>query len=81
MKALDVGCGVGGPMRSIARFSGAGIEGVNNNDYQLEKVRSHNEKAGLGDVCSGFKGDFMNLGVPDRFYDAAYAIEGGSVGV
>lgn len=75
MKVLDVGCGVGGPMRSIARFTGASIEGVNNNDYQLEKVASHNEKAGLGDRCSGFKGDFMNLGVPDRFYDAAYAIE------
>ncbi|TFH32509.1 MAG: methyltransferase domain-containing protein [Myxococcales bacterium] len=75
MKVLDVGCGVGGPMRSIARFTGASIEGVNNNDYQLEKVASHNEKAGLGDRCSGFKGDFMNLGVPDRFYDAAYEIE------
>jgi len=75
MKVLDVGCGVGGPMRAIARFSGATIEGVNNNDYQLEKVRRHNEKAGLGRLCSGFKGDFMNLGVPDRLYDAAYAIE------
>jgi sterol 24-C-methyltransferase len=75
MKALDVGCGVGGPMREVARFSGASIEGVNNNDYQLEKVRSHNEKAGLGHLCSGFKGDFMQLEVPDRFYDAAYAIE------
>ncbi len=75
MKVLDVGCGVGGPMRAIARFSGAAIEGVNNNDYQLEKVRDHNEKAGLGDQCSGLKGDFMKLGVPDRSYDAAYAIE------
>ena len=75
MKVLDVGCGVGGPMRSIARFSGASLEGVNNNDYQLEKVKSHNEKAGLGHLCSGFKGDFMNLQVPDQFYDAAYQIE------
>ena len=62
-------------MRAIARFSGAAIEGVNNNDYQLEKVRSHNEKAGLGHLCSAFKGDFMKLGVPDTFYDAAYQIE------
>ncbi|MGB8332739.1 MAG: methyltransferase domain-containing protein [Polyangiales bacterium] len=75
MTALDLGCGVGGPMRAIARFSGASIEGVNNNDYQLEKLRSHNEKAGLGHLCSGFKDDFMELAVPDRFYDAAYAIE------
>ena len=59
MKVLDVGCGVGGPMRSIARFSGATVEGVNNNDYQLEKVAIHNRKAGLSQVCSAFKGDFM----------------------
>jgi sterol 24-C-methyltransferase len=75
MKVLDVGCGVGGPMRTIARFSGATIEGVNNNDYQLEKIRTHNDKAGLSHLCSGFKGDFMNLGVANETYDAAYAIE------
>ena len=75
MKVLDLGCGIGGPMRSIARFSGATIEGVNNNEYQLEKVQSLNAKAGLSESCSGFKGDFMKLSVPDGSYDAAYAIE------
>ncbi len=75
MKVLDVGCGVGGPMRAIARFSGATIEGVNNNDYQLEKIRAHNDKASLSHLCSGFKDDFMNLGVAGDTYDAAYAIE------
>jgi len=75
MKVLDVGCGVGGPMRNVARVSGATIEGVNNNDYQLTKVRDYNEAAGLSEQCSGFKGDFMNLQVPDRTYDAAYAFE------
>lgn len=75
MRVLDVGCGVGGPMRSIARFSGATIEGVNNNDYQLEKVANHNREAGLSDLCSAFKGDFMNLAVADETYDAAYQIE------
>jgi len=74
-KTLDVGCGVGGPMRTIARFSGATIEGVNNNDYQLTKMHQYNEEAGLADRCSGFKGDFMNLEVPDETYDAAYALE------
>jgi sterol 24-C-methyltransferase len=75
MKVLDVGCGVGGPMRAIARFSGATVEGVNNNDYQLEKVREHNQNAGLSSLCSGFKGDFMNLQVANETYDAAYQIE------
>jgi sterol 24-C-methyltransferase len=75
MKVLDVGCGVGGPMRAIASFSGASIEGVNNNDYQLDKLKNHNEKAGLAQLCSGFKGDFMRLQVADEFYDAAYTVE------
>ncbi|MEM7433672.1 MAG: methyltransferase domain-containing protein [Myxococcota bacterium] len=75
MKVLDVGCGVGGPMRAIARFSGATIEGVNNNDYQLTKLEQYNQKAGLAGQCSGFKDDFMNLGVADETYDAAYAFE------
>ncbi|MBW2720590.1 MAG: methyltransferase domain-containing protein [Deltaproteobacteria bacterium] len=75
MKVLDVGCGVGGPMRTIARFSGATIEGVNNNEYQLTKVSEYNKETGLADLCSGFKGDFMNLEVADGTYDAAYAFE------
>jgi sterol 24-C-methyltransferase len=62
-------------MRTIARFSGATIEGVNNNDYQLTKVQEYNEAAGLAKLCSGFKGDFMNLQVPDENYNAAYAFE------
>src|SRR5687767_15294436 len=37
MTVLDLGCGVGGPMRTIARFSGATIVGVNNNDYQIAR--------------------------------------------
>jgi sterol 24-C-methyltransferase len=32
MKVLDVGCGVGGPMRNIARFSGADVTGVTINE-------------------------------------------------
>ena len=31
---LDVGCGVGGPLRNIARFTGAKVIGLNNNEFQ-----------------------------------------------
>jgi len=75
MKVLDVGCGVGGPMRTIARFSGATIEGINNNDYQLTKLAEYGRATGLSHLCSGFKGDFMNLPKTDASYDAAYAFE------
>jgi sterol 24-C-methyltransferase len=75
MTALDVGCGVGGPMRAIARFSGANVVGVNNNEYQIKRGTKHNEQAGLAGRCSFLKADFMKLPVPDRTYDAVYAVE------
>ncbi|KAH8054010.1 sterol 24-C-methyltransferase [Aureococcus anophagefferens] len=38
VKALDVGCGVGGPMRNMAIFSGASIEGITINEYQVKNL-------------------------------------------
>jgi sterol 24-C-methyltransferase len=75
MKAIDIGCGVGGPMRTIARFSGARVIGLNNNDYQIQRARRHNEEAGLSHLCEPMKGDFMNLPAEDGTFDAAYEIE------
>ena len=36
---LDVGCGVGGPAREIATFSGCNVVCLNNNDYQYVASR------------------------------------------
>ncbi len=33
-QVLDVGCGIGGPLRAISGFTGAAVIGVNNNAYQ-----------------------------------------------
>ena len=46
-QALDVGCGVGGPMRTIASTSGANVTGLTINDYQVSRAKYHNEKVGL----------------------------------
>lgn len=75
MRALDVGCGVGGPMREIARFSGAEVVGVNNNGYQVGKARRYNQKARLDHLCQLVESDFMNLPQPDESFDAVYAFE------
>ncbi len=75
MTVLDVGCGVGGPMRTIARFSGAKVLGVNNNDYQIERATQLNRQAGLAERCCFLKADFMKLPLPDGSCDAVYAIE------
>ena len=43
-QVLDVGCGVGGPLREIALFSGSQVTGLNNNDYQIKKGTEYNRK-------------------------------------
>ena len=59
MKVLDVGCGVGGPAREIAKFTGVNIVGLNNNDYQIERAGRYAAKEGLSQQLSFTKGDFM----------------------
>ena len=75
MRVLDVGCGVGGPMRAIARFSGATIVGVNNNEYQIQRGDKYNADARLAHRCSFRKADFMDLPFERDAFDAVYAIE------
>lgn len=59
MKVLDVGCGVGGPAREIAKFAGVNIVGLNNNDYQIERAGKYASKEGLTQQLGFTKGDFM----------------------
>ena len=59
MKVLDVGCGVGGPAREIAKFSGAKIIGLNNSDYQIDRATHYAVKEGLSTQLDFVKGDFM----------------------
>jgi sterol 24-C-methyltransferase len=47
MRVLDVGCGVGGPAREIARFADVEIVGLNNNAYQIDRATKYTQKAGL----------------------------------
>ncbi|KAJ3670208.1 hypothetical protein LUZ60_010532 [Juncus effusus] len=75
MKVLDVGCGIGGPLREIARFSGTSITGLNNNEYQISRGEDLNKSVGLGGSCNFVKADFMNMPFSDDTFDAVYAIE------
>jgi sterol 24-C-methyltransferase len=75
MKVLDIGCGIGGPMRAIARFSGSHILGINNNAYQIQRGQKLNGDAGLSELCDFLKTDFMQMPLPDQSVDAIYTIE------
>ena len=75
MVVADIGCGIGGPLLEIARFSGARIVGVNSNAYQLERARKYAEEAGLAHLAEFMHCDFLNVDAPDGSFDAAYSIE------
>eukprot|EP00051_Salpingoeca_urceolata_P026556 m.477734 g.477734 ORF g.477734 m.477734 type:complete len:343 (-) comp20929_c0_seq1:74-1102(-) len=74
-KVLDCGCGVGGPAREIARFSGCNVVGLNNNAYQVQRATKHTKDQKLSDQVSFIKGDFMKIDAEDNSFDGVYAIE------
>ena len=76
MTVIDVGCGIGGPMRRVAREGGVRVVGVNNSEVQLEKARSLNAEAGLDHMVDFHACSFMDMGaIADDTFDRGYAIE------
>uniref|UniRef100_A0A1D1Z7M2 Methyltransferase n=2 Tax=Anthurium amnicola TaxID=1678845 RepID=A0A1D1Z7M2_9ARAE len=74
-RILDVGCGVGGPMRAIAAHSRSHVVGITINEYQVGRARAHNRKAGIDDLCEVVCGNFLQMPFPDASFDGAYSIE------
>ncbi|KAH8520095.1 hypothetical protein H0E87_001525 [Populus deltoides] len=62
-KVLDVGCGIGGPLREIARFSSTSVTGLNNNEYQISRGKELNRIAGVDRTC-----DFVKYGCYSEIY-------------
>ena len=60
-KVLDVGCGVGGPMRNIAKFTGADVTGVTINEYQVAVGNRYCAEQGVEKQCRSVQGDFQKL--------------------
>jgi 2-polyprenyl-3-methyl-5-hydroxy-6-metoxy-1,4-benzoquinol methylase len=75
MKVVDVGCGVGGPMRNMCQFSGSTIDGLTLNQYQVTVGNKYNAQKGLAHLCKLVQGDFQAPPFESGTYDAAYAIE------
>lgn len=74
-RTLDIGCGIGGPMRAIAGFSEGHITGINNNASQVDRAIQLNRNIPAKNLCEVIKGDFMEMPFNDASFDAAYAIE------
>lgn len=76
-KVVDVGCGVGGPMRNIHQFTGSDITGVTINEYQVKVGNEYCKQKGVDNKCRLVQGDFQKLdGIFEaEQFDVAFAIE------
>jgi sterol 24-C-methyltransferase len=75
MKVLDVGCGIGGPARTIARATGAHIIGITINKWHVDRGTALTRQAGLLDKVTLVQGDFLKLPFDDASFDAVYAFD------
>lgn len=72
---LDVGAGIGGPLRELAALSGASITGLNNNTHQVDRGNEILSACKSLPYCEMVQGDFMDLPFADNTFDHAYQIE------
>ena len=75
MVALDLGCGIGGPLLQIAGLTEARIVGVTISRYQLERARKYTEEVGLSHLADYVECDFMKMDFTDNAFDAVFSIE------
>ena len=76
MTVVDVGCGVGGPMRRVVREAGVRVVGININEIQLEMAKRLNAEAGLDHMVDFETCSFMDMSaIEDDTFDRGYAIE------
>jgi ubiquinone/menaquinone biosynthesis C-methylase UbiE len=71
----DFGCGIGGPTRCIAQFSGAKIKAVNINPGHLRLMRRYNEEANIAHRIELIEADYHNTGLPSSSLDGVYMCE------
>jgi ubiquinone/menaquinone biosynthesis C-methylase UbiE len=59
MRVLDLGCGIGGPARTIASTVGCKVIGITNSEWHVERGTALTKQAGLEDMVEFVHGDFL----------------------
>ena len=76
MTVIDVGCGLGGPLRRVVQESGVRVVGINSSEIQLQSAKSLDAEAGIGHMVDYCACSFMNMSaIADETFDRGYAIE------
>jgi len=74
---LDLGCGLGATLRSIARrLPHAKLWGITRVPWQVQRAREFNQAAGCGERISVLEGDYEDTALlPESGFDGVYALE------
>lgn len=74
-RALDVGCGIGGGSRYLARAGAAHVTALTLSDRQAERARELNDEAGLDGRVVTHVRDVLRARLPPRAFDVVWALE------
>jgi cyclopropane fatty-acyl-phospholipid synthase-like methyltransferase len=73
---IDLGCGLGATLRSIARrLPHARLLGLTRVPWQVERAHALNVAAGCGERVRVIQGDYEDTILPSGSFDGAYALE------
>jgi cyclopropane fatty-acyl-phospholipid synthase-like methyltransferase len=72
--ALDLGCGVGGMLRYVARRTGARISGVTLGENEVEEANRLIGAEGLQELCQVVQGDCQAMQFDASTFDGVFAV-------
>lgn len=76
-KIVDVGCGIGGSSRHIARKFDATAQGITLSPYQAQRGNELAVDQGLKESCSFQVADALDMPFPDNSFDLVWSLESG----
>jgi len=77
-RVLDVGCGIGGPLRGVVRATGANVTGLTINEHQVARAReiTRSLTPWMQQRSHFVVQDYLNIkGMEENTYDAAFYME------
>lgn len=77
-RVLDMGCGIGGPLRGVVRATGANVTGLTINKHQIKRAReiTRGLTPWMQARCHFEHQDYLNIkGMELEAYDAAFYME------
>lgn len=74
-RALDVGCGIGGGSRYLARAGCAHVTALTLSEQQAKRASELNDKAGFKGRVSTYVRDVLKARLPPRAFDVIWALE------